>query len=196
MISLVHSIKSSSCKWIHSQVWSPTFSLSLSLSLSHTHTHTHTTTTTTPHLYFRDTPGSLANNSGHFVITRIHSHQHTHSQYNPFHATFNTEFLSCCHYSGSQHRAARGSCVEEDRLRFHCSQHQLSQSVGRGPCHGAVTRGARMRSAWLSAEAESSFVHWAALCSRVLKVAWNRLYNNWWNRGMRAPLNFSFFLQH
>ena len=41
---------------------------------------------------------------------------------------------------------------------------------------GAVVRGASMRSAWMSAEAESSFEHWTALCSRVLKVAWNRLY--------------------
>ena len=28
-----------------------------------------------------------------------------------------------------------------------------------------------------AAEAESSFEHWTALCSRVLKGAWNRLYN-------------------
>ena len=75
---------------------------------------------------------------------------------------------------GSQHRATRGSCVEEDRSRFHSSQHRLSQSVN--PVHGAAARAARMRSAWMSAEAESSIEQWTALCSRVLKIAWNRLY--------------------
>ena len=57
-------------------------------------------------------------------------------RYSPFHATFNTEFLSICHHSGSQHRATRGSGVEEDRPRFHGSQHRLSQSVD--GVHGAA----------------------------------------------------------
>ena len=53
---------------------------------------------------------------------------------------------------GSQHRATRGSCVEEcveeDRSRFHGSQHRLSQSVD--GVHGEAARAAHMRSAWMS----------------------------------------------
>ena len=53
---------------------------------------------------------------------------------------------------GSQHRATRGSCVEEcveeNRSRFHGSQHRLSQSVD--GVHGEAARAARMRSAWMS----------------------------------------------
>ena len=94
------------------------------------------------------------------------------SRYSPFHATFNTEFLSCCHHSGSQHKAARGSCVEEDRSRFHGSQDRLSQSVD--GVHGAAAQAARMRSAWMRCW---GWEHWTALCWRVLKVAWNRLYS-------------------
>ena len=47
--------------------------------------------------------------------------------------------------------------MEEDRSRFHGSQHRLSQSVD--GVHGAVAWGAGMRSAWMIAEAESSFEH-------------------------------------
>ena len=40
------------------------------------------------------------------------------------------------------------TCVEEDRSRFHGSQHRLSQSVV--VVHGEAARAARMRSAWMS----------------------------------------------
>ena len=74
-------------------------------------------------------------------------HKNAITENSPFHATFNTEFLGCCHLSGTQHRATRGSCVEEDRSRFHGSEHRLSQSVDGVR---AAARAARMRSGWMS----------------------------------------------
>ena len=62
------------------------------------------------------------------------------------------ECLSCCHYSGSQHRATRGSCVEEDRSRFHVhgSSDGTDSASHFDGVHGAAARAARMRSAWVS----------------------------------------------
>ena len=97
--------------------------------------------------------------------------------YSPFHGTFNTEFLSCCHVTytdtvaHSTERHVEAVWKKIGRAFTVHSTDSASQLMGSTvQLHGllaCVPRG------W-AAEAESSFEHWTALCWRVLKGAWNR----------------------